>query len=76
MNVKHDALMADSWTERQMDKDAYREGVVVHEQCLTCSVFLVFLSCLIKQSDALCHFAQADVNTDRQAKLKDRWFAN
>lgn len=46
MNVKDDALKAESWAERQMGKDTGREGVVVHKQCLTCSVFLsdIFLS--------------------------------
>lgn len=57
MNVKHDALEAESWAERQMGKDAGREGLVVHKQCLTCSVFL---SDIKKKSDVLCHSVQTD----------------
>lgn len=39
INVKHDASNANSWAERQMDKDTHRKGVAVREECLTCSVF-------------------------------------
>lgn len=57
MNVKHDASEAESWAERQMGKDTGREGVVVHKQCLTCSVFL---SDIKKKSDVRCHSVQTD----------------
>lgn len=50
-----------------MDKDASREGVVAHEQRLTCSVFLsIFLSSLKKEGQRKVmsprHFAQKETD--------------
>lgn len=66
MNVKHDALKDDSWAERQMDKDADGEGVVVRKQCLTCSVSLsdIFSSCLKKTKRTLKQTEQFSSETD------------
>ena len=71
MNVKYDALKADSWAERQMDKDSDRGGVAVHKQCRTCSVFplrhlLVMLTKIKRCPLSLCVSRHKHSQTRRQ----------